>query len=90
MTYIFNGLWLTDVSTGYRMYRTSILKDITLRSDRFSYQHDVIESIKTKNLSYKEVPVSIRYTDYSLHKGQNNMSAIKILIRLIYTSLFHR
>lgn len=68
MTYIFNGLWLTDVSTGYRMYRTSILKDITLRSDRFSYQHDIIESIKTKNLSYKEVPVSIRYTDYSLQK----------------------
>ncbi len=90
VTYLFNGLWLTDVSTGYRMYRSSILDKIIIRSDRFSYQNDIIDSIKNNNLSYREIPVHISYTDYSLQKWQSNMSAIKILIRLIYTSLFHR
>lgn len=90
ITYIFNGLWITDVSTGYRMYHVDSISKIKLISDWFSYQNDIIESIRSHNLSFVEIPVHIKYTDYSLHKGQNNSSAIKILIRLIYSSLFHR
>lgn len=90
ITYIFNGLWITDVSTGYRMYHVDSISKIKLISDWFSYQNDIIESIHSNNLSFIEIPVHIKYTAYSLHKGQNNSSAIKILIRLIYSSLFHR
>lgn len=90
ITYIFNGLWLSDVSTGYRVYSLHALHKITLYSDRFSYQNDIIESVHRQKLKFAEIPVHIRYTAYSLQKGQNNLSSLKILVRLIYSSLFHR
>ena len=90
ITYIFNGLWLTDVSTGYRVYSKKALSHITITSDRFSYQNDIIDSIRRSHLKFKEIPVHIKYTEYSLAKWQSNMSALKILIRLIYSSLFQR
>ena len=90
ITYIFNGLRITDVPTGYRMYHISAIPKIKIISDRFSYQNDIIESIRHYHLKFVEIPVHIKYTEYSLQKWQNNMSAIKILIRLIYSSLFHR
>lgn len=90
VTYVFNGLWLTDVSTGYRAYSKKALSHIRITSDRFSYQNDIIDSIRRSRLKFKEIPVHIKYTDYSLSKGQSNMSAVKILIRLIYSSLFQR
>lgn len=90
VTYIFNGLWLTDVSTGYRLYNQKAIDSIIITSDRFSYQNDIIESVRRSKLSFTEIPVHIKYTDYSLSKGQSNMSALKILVRLIYSSLFQR
>lgn len=68
ITYIFNGLWITDVPTGYRMYHHTILSKITLVSDRFSYQNDIIDSIRQHHLRFIEIPVHIKYTQYSLQK----------------------
>lgn len=90
VTYVFNGLRVTDVPTGYRMYHKDIIWKIHLTSDRFSYQHEVIDSIAKHHLRFVEVPVHIRYTAYSLSKGQSNMSALKILKELIYKTFFFK
>ena len=68
ITYIFNGLRVTDVPTGYRMYSVESISKIQLISDRFSYQNDIIESIRHHHLKFIEVPVHIKYTEYSLKK----------------------
>lgn len=90
ITYIFNGLRVTDVPTGYRMYHVNSISKIQLISDWFSYQNDIIESIRRHQLKFIEIPVHIKYTEYSLKKWQSNLSAFKILVRLIYSSLFSR
>ena len=90
MTRIFNGVWVTDVPTGYRMYHASILPFITISSDWFSYQNEIISAIKKHHLRFIEIPVHIKYTEYSLSKGQSNMSALKILKELIYKTFFFR
>lgn len=90
VTWIFNGVWVTDVPTGYRMYHASILPKVTITSDRFSYQNEIISALRRHNLRYIEIPVHIKYTEYSLSKGQSNMSAFKILKELIYKTLFFR
>lgn len=90
VTRIFNGVWVTDVPTGYRMYHASILPSITISSDWFSYQNEIISAIKKHHLRFIEIPVHIKYTEYSLSKGQSNMSALKILKELIYKTFFFR
>lgn len=68
ITYLFNGVWLTDVSTGFRAYNLHALEHITLTSDRFSYQNDIIDSVRQHKLTFIEIPVHIKYTEYSLQK----------------------
>jgi len=90
VTRIFNGVWVTDVPTGYRMYHVRTLPKIHITSDRFSYQNEIISALRRHNLSYIEIPVHIKYTEYSLSKWQSNMSAFKILKELIYKALFFK
>ncbi len=90
VTWIFNGLWVTDVPTGYRMYHSSTLPKISISSDRFSYQNEIIGSMRRHHLRFIEIPVHIKYTEYSLAKWQKNLSALKILKELVYRTLFFR
>lgn len=90
VTYVFNGSWLRDVTTGYRMYHRDVLPKIHITSDRYSYQHQIIDALKIHSLKFIEIPVTIKYTDYSLHKGQGSGSAWKILKELIYKTFFYR
>jgi hypothetical protein len=90
VTFIFNGVWLTDVSTGYRMYHRNVIGKFQLTSDRFSYQNEIIGTLGSEQLRFTEIPVHIKYTAYSLSKGQSNMSAFKILKELIYKAFFFK
>lgn len=90
VTYIFNWIWLTDVSTWYRMYKSTILHKISLKSDWFTYQNDIVESMYRYRLSFKEIPVHISYTEYSLSKWQASSNAFTILKELFWKSRFYK
>lgn len=90
VTYVFNGSWLRDVTTGYRMYHRDVIPKIEITSDRFSYQHQIIDALRDHSLRFIEIPVTITYTEYSLHKWQSTGSAWKILKELIYKTLFYK
>ncbi len=90
VTYIFNGIWVTDVPTGYRMYSTNVIGKFKITSDWFSYQNDIIWTLGQYKLRFTEIPVHIKYTEYSLTKGQSNSSALKILKELTYKALFFK
>jgi hypothetical protein len=44
------------------------LRKINLTSDGMHYANELNEQIKKFKMKYEEVPVNIRYTDYSLGK----------------------
>ncbi len=90
VTFVFNGVRLTDVSTGYRMYHRNVIGKFRITSDRFSYQNEIIGTLASEHLRFTEIPVHIKYTTYSLSKGQSNMSAFKILKELIYKAFFFK
>jgi hypothetical protein len=41
-------------------------------------------------MSYQEIPVHIRYTDYSLGKGQKNSNGLRLWLEMIYKKIFFR
>ncbi len=43
-----------------------------------AHSSEIIEEIKRNKLNYKEVPVTISYTKYSLSKGQTFWDSFKI------------
>lgn len=90
LTRIFNGIRISDPHNGYRVRTSSAISQIRITSDGMLYANEVNDEIKKHQLRFCEVPVYIRYTEYSLWKWQKNSNALKILIELIYRKIFFR
>ncbi len=90
VTLIFNRIQVSDPHNGYRALHTSILEPIHLSSDGMTYASELLDCIRRNSVPYKEVPVRIKYTDYSLGKGQRNTNAFRILFEMIYKKLFFK
>jgi glycosyltransferase involved in cell wall biosynthesis len=58
--YIFSGLKLTDIQSGFRAYNTNIFKKISLKNTGMGFSVEL--PIKAKKLGYKfaEVPIEIK------------------------------
>ena len=65
---IVNGTRLTDMETCYKVIQTSILKEITLYSDRFGFEPEITAKLARRKCKIVEVPISYRGRDY--HEGK--------------------
>lgn len=82
-TRITTGLRVTDAHNGLRTFRRDAAQAVTIRQNRMAHASEILEEIGRKKLTYCEVPVIIRYTDYSKAKGQSGLGAFNILIDLL-------
>jgi glycosyltransferase involved in cell wall biosynthesis len=56
---LFTQLNLSDMETGYKMFRTKILRQITLKENRFGFEPEVTAKIsRIKNIKIYEVGIS--------------------------------
>ena len=86
-TYLLSQIWLTDVHNGLRVMTADTAKKLNLQHDRMEHASEILDKIKVLNLKYKEVPVTIHYTDYSQAKGQSISNSINIAMKLISSKL---
>ena len=62
---MFTNLNLTDMETGYKVFKTHVLRDIEIRSNRFGVEPELTAKIaRTRNIIY-ELPISYSGRDYS-------------------------
>jgi polyprenyl-phospho-N-acetylgalactosaminyl synthase len=82
-TRIITGLKLTDVHNGFQAWKMTALDRTNLIQDRQAYASEVLQNIADLKLKYCEVGVTIRYTKYSISKGQSILNAFNIIWDLI-------
>lgn len=90
VTLLFNNVWISDPHNWYRVLSLDLVKKVQIYSDWMTYASELLESVHRNWYKIKEVPVVIKYTDYTLQKWQKNSSAFKILFELIYKKFFFR
>jgi len=82
--WMFYGIKLTDAHNGFRCFSRKAAKQVRIRSDRMEHASEIIEEIVKHKLKYEEVPVTIKYDEYSLSHGHGSFTgAIKVLIKMI-------
>ena len=81
------GLALTDVHNGLRVLSRRAASTIELRQDRMAHASEFVTLVAVSGLAYGEGPVTIRYTDESLAKGQSAWGAVHIMIDLLLARL---
>jgi glycosyltransferase involved in cell wall biosynthesis len=74
-----SGLRLSDAHCGLRAFRASAADALRLTQDRMAHASQLLANIRRHRLRVVEVPVTVRYTDYSRAKGQGGVQAVKIL-----------
>lgn len=83
--YLF-GLWVTDSQSGFRAYSKHAAEVINTKGDRYEYDSEVIREIYIYKLKYEEVPISVRYTKYSMekHHKQGFANGINTLYKMFW------
>ena len=90
VTRMLYGIKVSDPHNGYRVIEINDFKKIKLTADGMHYANEVNEQLKKNKIKYKELPVHIRYTDYSLQKWQKNSNSLKLAAEMIYKLIFFR
>jgi glycosyltransferase involved in cell wall biosynthesis len=65
MTNILYNNILSDMETGYKVFKRSIFKDITLRSNRFDFEPEFTAKILKRHVRIFEVPITFNPREYS-------------------------
>jgi len=87
-TFFISKINLTDTHNGYRVIRKKTLKKIRITEDWMTHASEILDIISREKITYKEVPVTIKYTEHSLKKWQSSWNAINIAIRILWNKFF--
>jgi glycosyltransferase involved in cell wall biosynthesis len=87
-TFFVSNIKLSDTHNWYRVLRKKSLYTIKITIDGMWHASEIIDIIATQNLLYKEVPVTIEYSEYSQSKGQSSRNALSIALKMLWTKFF--
>jgi glycosyltransferase involved in cell wall biosynthesis len=80
-------LRLTDAHNGLRVLTRPVVEDLHITMNGMAHASEIVSYLGRSSWRVREVPVSIRYTDYSRSKGQSLLNGVNILFDL---SVRHR
>jgi polyprenyl-phospho-N-acetylgalactosaminyl synthase len=88
INFLFTGFYLSDAHNGLRAMTAAAAKKIHLKENRMAHATEFLLAIKKNRLSWKEVPATVIYTEYSKKKGQSVFNSIRIFFDLVLHKLF--
>lgn len=87
-TRVVSHVKITDTHNGLRAFSRRAASKMHITLDRMAHASEIIDQIGQLNLPFTEIPVHIRYTDYSRMKGQRSLAAVNIVTALMFKRLF--
>ena len=85
---ITSGVVLTDAHNGFRVLRRNAARKIRITLDAMAHASEIVDQISSHGLKVVEVPVVIRYSEYSRRKGQSSLAAVRIAFDYLFKRLF--
>lgn len=69
---------LTDTHNGLKAYKIDAVKKINISNQGYAFESELLMEVVKNKLTYKEMPTEIKYTEYSISKGQSMANALVI------------
>ncbi len=79
---------LTDMETGYKVFRKEVLEHLHLKSNRFGFEPEVTAKIAKMNYRIYEVPISYSGRDYWEGKKIKWMDGLKAIFSIVRYNFF--
>ena len=79
-----SGLRVSDTHNGLRLFTRAAAQRIRITQPRMAHASEILQQIGARKLRFDEAPVTVRYTEYSLAKGQKVSGLFKVLADIFY------
>jgi len=93
LTFISNlctDLNLTDMETGYKVFKKEVLEHLHLKSNRFGFEPEVTAKVAKMNYRIYEVPISYSGRDYWEGKKINWIDGLRAIFSIVRYNFFDR
>ncbi|MBX3002516.1 MAG: glycosyltransferase family 2 protein [Anaerolineales bacterium] len=84
---LYNNI-LTDMETGYKLFKREALQGITIRSNRFNFEPEITAKLLKSRVRIYEVPISFNPRDYSEGKKIGLKDAFEAVWALLWYRFF--
>jgi polyprenyl-phospho-N-acetylgalactosaminyl synthase len=85
---LLTNVWLSDAHNGFRALSRAAAFRIRFHENGFAHATEFLDEVRRARLRLREVPVDIRYTEYSRRKGQRGLNGLNILIDVLLRKVF--
>lgn len=86
-TRLFSGIHVTDTHNGLRAWSRDAAQALEITMDRMAHASEILDQIRPRGWRFREVPVTVRYSGYSMAKGQSSWNSIRIAVELLLRRL---
>lgn len=83
------NLTLTDMETGYKVFKANVIKNINIRSNRFGFEPEITAKLAKRKCVIYELPVSYSGRDYTEGKKIGWKDGIVALYCILRYNLFN-
>lgn len=77
-TRLLSGIKTTDTHNGFRALSRDAVKKVRITLDRMAHASEILDLIQIHHLRFVERPVTIKYTEETLKKGQSSLGMFVI------------
>lgn len=85
---LLSGLYLTDMETCYKFFKSEIIKNINLKSNRFGFEPEVTAKIAKLKVKVYEIPISYNARTYLDGKKITWKDGVAAIGQILYYNLF--
>lgn len=87
---VLSGLYLTDMETCYKFFKSDILKNIQLESNRFGFEPEITAKIARLKIRIFEIPISYFPRSYMEGKKITWKDGVAALRHIIYFNIMQK
>lgn len=83
ISFVLTGKMLSDSQSGLKAISNRLALELDLNYDGFEFCMEIIKQANATNAKISELPVDVRYTKETRSKGQNLMSGLNMISRIL-------
>ena len=89
ITNIFTNLNMSDMETGYKLFKSEVIKSITLTENSFGIEPEITIKLAKKNYIFYEVPISYNGRSYEQGKKITFLDAFRAIYCIFKFKFFN-
>lgn len=86
VTFVATGRWVEDSQCGFKAFGPRALREINLRMPGFEFCTEIVRESVTHRWKIVQIPSKVRYSEYTLAKGQSFGNGVKTALKILLRS----